>query len=238
MTKLLFLKNSYEKEFDAVVIESKENFVILNQTLFYGESGGQPGDTGKLIFDNQEIKITNVKKEKGKIKHYVEKTIKLGTKVHGIINFENRYKIMRMHTAQHILSGIILNNFGAETAGNQIHPDYSRVDFKPLKWDKEKEKFVTEKFNEAVKKEIPIIFETISRQEMLDKVDSARRKLFERLPSFIKKIRLVSVSDIDICPCAGTHVNNTKEIGAIKIISNENKGAETVRIKYELINPF
>ena len=233
----LFLKDTYAKEFDAEVIESSENFVVLNQTLFYGESGGQPGDVGKLIFNDIEINVTNARKEKGKIKHYVEKEIPLGAKVHGIIDWKNRYKIMRMHTAQHILSGIVLDNYGAETAGNQIHAENSRVDFKPLKWDKEKEEFVTEKFNEIIEKNIPVIFETISRQEMLDRVGSARRKLFERLPSFIKEIRLVSISNIDICPCAGTHVNNTKEIGKIKILGNENKGAETVRIRYELINP-
>ena len=235
MTETLFLENSYEKEFDGIVTGSGENFVILDKTLFYGESGGQPGDIGKLITENEKIEVIKTKKEKGQIKHYLKKTIPIGTKVHGVINWENRLKIMKMHTAQHILSAIVLDNYGAETAGNQIHADYSRVDFKPLKWDNEKEEFVTKKFNEIIEKGIPVIFETISRQEMLDRVDSARRKLFERLPSFIKEIRLVNIKNIDLCPCAGTHVNNTKEIGKIKIIGHENKGTDTIRIKYELI---
>ncbi len=162
----------------------------------------------------------------------------VGTKVHGVIDWERRYKLMRMHTSQHILSAIILDEYGAETVGNQIHEDYSRVDFKPFKPTEEDLKNIKQRFNEIVDKKINVNFSTVSREEMLEKVDEKRRKLFERLPSFIKEVRLVTIEGVDVCPCAGTHVNNTSEIGYINIISHEGKGKDTTRIKYELANPI
>ena len=239
MTELLFLKDSYLKEFDATVTESNPDYALLDKTCFYGRAGGQPGDTGKLVLENgEEVKVIDTIKEKGEIRHYLEKQLPVGTKVHGVIDWEKRYKLMRMHTSQHIVSAIILDEYGAETVGNQIHEDHSRVDFKPFKPTQEDLEKIEEKFNEVVDKKIGLEFKIVSREEMLDKVDEKRRKLFERLPSFIKKIRLVIIKGVDVCPCAGTHVNNTSEVGHIKIISHEGKGKDTTRIKYELVNPI
>lgn len=234
----LYLKNCYLKEFDSIVKESFPDYVVLEDSAFYPESGGQPGDKGFLTLESGEkIRVSNVKKEKGISKHYIEKEIPGGTKVHGVIDWEERHAHMRMHTAQHILSAIILDEYGAETAGNQIHADFSRIDFRPLEWSEEKEKNATEKFNEIIKSSIPVEFENITREEMMSKVDEKRRKLFERLPSFIKQVRMINIEKVDLCPCAGTHVKNTSEIGRIKIIGHENKGSGTVRIKFELLGP-
>ena len=106
-----------------------------------------------------------------------------------------------------------------------------------MKWSEELEKSIEEKFNEITKKGVDVVFETCSREEMMEKVDERRRKLFERLPSFIKTIRLINIKNVDLCPCAGTHVKNTSEIGKIKIVGHESKGADTVRIRFELLSP-
>ena len=238
MTELLFLKDSYLKEFDAIVTQNSKGYLLLDRTAFYGRSGGQEGDTGFLIKENgEQVEVLDTRKEKGEIRHYVKEEIKQGEKVHGKINWNRRYNLMKMHSAQHLISAIILDRYSAETVGNQIHENYSRVDFKPFKPTEEQLKEITNKFNKAVDEGKKITFETVSREQMLEQVGEARRKLFEKLPSFIKEVRLVIIEGIDICPCAGTHVNNTSEIGKIKIIETIGKGKETTRIKYELISP-
>jgi len=238
LTELLFLEDCYAREFNAEVVQNNKGYLLLNKTLFYGRSGGQPGDTGILkTSEGKEVKVLDTRKEQGELRHYVEEETTVGTKVHGIIDWERRYKLMKMHTAQHLLSAIILDKYGAETVGNQIHEDYSRVDFKPFKPTQEVLEEIVKEFNKAVEENKRVWFETVSREEMLEKVDEKRRKLFEKLPSFIKQVRLVHIEGIDICPCAGTHVKSTSELGFIKITDVQGKGKETTRIKYALINP-
>jgi len=238
MTELLFLKNSYLKEFDAIVTQNNKGYLLLDKTAFYGRSGGQPGDTGVLkTEEGKEVIVLDTRKEKGELRHYVEKEIPVGTKVHGIINWKKRYKLMRMHTSQHLLSAIILNKYGAETVGNQIHEDYSRVDFKPFKPTREMLEEIKKEFDKKVEEKKKVWFEEVSREEMLEKVDEKRRKLFEKLPSFIENVRIVFIDGVDVCPCAGTHVNNTSELGFIELIEVKNKGKDTTRIKYKLVSP-
>ncbi|MEM0372278.1 MAG: alanyl-tRNA editing protein [archaeon] len=231
----LYLQDCYLKEFDSEVTKSENGYVLLKDSAFYPESGGQTGDTGVLILENGErVRVTSVKKEKGESRHYVERALPAGTRVHGVIDWEKRYAHMRMHTAQHILSAIVLEEYGAETAGNQIHDEESRIDFRPFEWNEEKQKNIEEKFNAVIKSSAPVNFETVTREEMMQRVDEKRRRLFERLPESIKSIRLVVIEEVDVCPCAGTHVKNTSEVGCIRITGHESKGSGTVRLRFSL----
>src|SRR3989344_7349058 len=131
MTNLLYLKNHYLREFEAIVTEVLEgNKIILDQTNFYYTSGGQPCDFGKIIKDNKEFLVLNVRKEQGKIIHEVHQPgLQEGDHIKGVIDWERRYKLMKSHTAVHIISEVIYKETGALTTGNQIDIEKTRIDF-------------------------------------------------------------------------------------------------------------
>ena len=237
MTKLLYMKNiegNYVKEFNAIVTKNKKDYVCLNQTAFYPLGGGQPADTGHLIWEGKQVKVKEVIKKGDTIKHIIDgEKPPEETKVHAYIDWDVRYKHMKMHTAQHILSGIIFDDYKARTVGNQIHADYSRVDFCPVKFSEKDLEEITVKFNQIVSKNLPIKIYEEERESLEKRVDTQRANL-DLLPKFISKLRIVEIQDFDICPCAGTHVKNTSEIPPIKEIKRETKGKDTDRIIYSL----
>lgn len=239
MTKLVYMENiegNYIKEFDATVTKNKKEYICLDQSAFYPLGGGQPSDTGYIEWDDKKLEIIEVIKKGDTIKHIIKgDKPPVGTKVHGVINWDKRYNHMKMHTAQHILSGIIFDDYNARTVGNQIHADYSRVDFHPAKFSEEDLKKITEKFNETISKNLPIKIYEEERTSLEKRVNQQRSNL-DLLPKFISKLRIVEIDNFDICPCAGTHVKNTSEIPPIEEIKRDTKGKDTDRIIYSLKN--
>ncbi|MBI2148452.1 alanyl-tRNA editing protein, partial [Candidatus Woesearchaeota archaeon] len=167
MQEGLYLKDCYLKEFDAVVESVKDNkYIILDQTAFYPVSGGQPNDTGKIIHNNQEYNVVFVGKFDTKISHEVDKEgLKEGDKVHCIINWERRYKLMRMHTAAHILDSVIHKESGAMFTGNQLGEDQSRLDFNLEKFDRERMKSYIEMANEEIRKNKDVKISFMPKEE-------------------------------------------------------------------------
>src|SRR6056297_3370107 len=119
MTELLYYPgNEYQKQFDSEVSKAREvdGYICLKETLFYKEGGGQPADYGKISWNGKEARVTDVKKKHGEVRHFIEGDFpEPGQEVHGEIDWERRYKHMRMHTAQHILSWVVLNMYDATT---------------------------------------------------------------------------------------------------------------------------
>jgi misacylated tRNA(Ala) deacylase len=138
-----------------------------------------------------------------------------------------------MHTAQHIISGIIFDDYHARTVGNQIHEDYSRVDFHPVKFLEKDLEHIENKFNEIVKQNLQVTIYEEERESLEKRVDQQRANL-DLLPKYITKLRIVEIKGFDICPCAGTHVRNTSELPKIDKIKKESKGKEKERIIYSL----
>ena len=237
MTKILYMDSTggnYIKEFDAIVIKNKKDYVCLDQTAFYPLGGGQPSDIGYLEWNDKKAEIKEVIKKGDTVKHIIEgEKPPVGTKVHAVLNWDRRYGHMKMHTAQHIISGIIFDNYGARTVGNQIHAEYSRVDFHPANFKKEDLEKIETKFNEIVKQNLPIKIYEEERESLEKRVDQQRAHL-DLLPKFVTKLRIVEVEGFDICPCAGTHVRNTSEIPKIDKIKKETKGKDKTRIIYSL----
>jgi misacylated tRNA(Ala) deacylase len=235
-TELLFMKDCYLREFEASVLQRGEkegkHFVVLDRTAFYPLGGGQNSDTGSL----NGVRVTNVLKDSGVVKHFLEKPIE-AAHVKGAIDWEPRFTFMRMHTAQHVLSAIVLDEWGASTAGNQIELGYSRIDFCPITPPTEFIDVVTTRFNAIVDRALPVKIYFTTRDDVLKSIDERRRHLFARLPETVKDIRIVEVEGVDKVPCGGTHVANTKEIGHIKITKLENKGKDTWRVRFELEKP-
>jgi misacylated tRNA(Ala) deacylase len=238
MTKILYMnniENNYIKEFEAIVIENKDDYICLDKTTFYPLGGGQPSDTGIIKWDENHSIVKEVIKKGDKIKHIIEgEKPPIGKNIKAMIDWDKRYAHMKMHTAQHIISGIVFDTYNARTVGNQIYADYSRVDFSPANFSDKDLENIKNKFNEIIKQNIPIIIYEEERTTLEKRINQQRANL-DLLPKFITKLRIVEIKDFDICPCAGTHVKNTSEIPQIDKIKKESKGKNITRIIYTFL---
>lgn len=228
------MNDSYLKEFEATVESVKDDkYVILNRTSFYPAGGGQPNDTGIMISDGDEYPVVYVGKFEGKISHEVSKPgLKAGDKVTGKIDWNRRYRLMRMHTAAHIIDAILYNESGALCTGNQLGLDKSRIDFALDVLDKDKIQQYINMANEWVKKAIDLKIYSLPREEAL-KIPGIV-KLASVMPPEVKELRIVEIPGIDIQADGGTQVKNTSEIGKISLVSVENKGKNNRRMYFTL----
>jgi len=234
MTEILYMKDiegNYIKEFDAKVLKKKDNYVVLDKSAFYPLGGGQPSDTGIIKWSGGESRVAEVQK-KGIIKHIISGELPEGD-VHAIIDWDKRYAHMKMHTAQHIISGVVYDLYKARTVGNQIHADHSRVDFYPISLSDENLKKIEEKSNEVIQRNSPVKIYEEERDSLEKRTDPLRSNL-DLIPSSIKNLRIVEIEGFDVCPCAGTHVRSTGELGTLEILRKENKGKDKERIIYTL----
>ncbi len=222
----------YAREFDAHVVQRGPDFVVLDQTLFYAEGGGQPYDTGTLHWPDGESKVLRVTKEKGVVKHFVDRMPDVDS-VHGVLDWERRYKHMRMHTSQHLMSGLVFRIYAARTVGNQIHTDYSRTDFQPANFSPEDLKRIEDECNKviATSQEVRIFEE--DRVLVHNKIED--RALLDLIPESVRRLRIIQIGSADYCPCGGTHLKNVSEIGRVHVLEKRSKGKETDRIVYELL---
>jgi misacylated tRNA(Ala) deacylase len=225
------IEGNYVKEFDAKIVKKKDNYVVLDKSAFYPLGGGQPSDTGILKWEGGESRVAEVQK-KGIIKHIVKGEIPKDV-VHGILDWDKRYAHMKMHTAQHVISGVVYDLYNARTVGNQIHADYSRVDFSPISLSDEDLKKIEDASNEVIKRSSPVKIYEEERDSLEKRTDPLRSNL-DLIPASIRNLRIVEIEGFDVCPCAGTHVKSTQELGRLEITKKENKGKDKERIVYTL----
>ena len=236
MTELLYFPSAdacYLREFEGRIVERGSDHVVLDRTLFYAEGGGQPWDTGVVRWDGGEAKVYKVTKEKGVIKHYVDRMPDRDD-VHGVIDWYRRYAHMRYHTSQHLMSGVVWKIYGARTVGNQLYADRARVDFQPVNFAPEDLKRIEDECNAAVAAAIPVHIYEEDRVRIENEIGD--RSLVDLIPRHITRLRVVKVGDRDYCPCGGTHLRNTREIGRVRITERRSKGKETDRIVYEILS--
>ncbi|MEM9468844.1 MAG: alanyl-tRNA editing protein [Pseudomonadota bacterium] len=234
MSQKLYLESPYEKEFEAEVIAVSENGIRLSQSLFYPTSGGQPGDMGKLIAANDEIMIaTTVKGEAPDDVWHIpaegSATPQVGSILKGHIDWDTRYKHMRMHTAMHLLCSIV----EGYATGGQISAEKSRLDFNIPAGAYDKEG-VTEQLNALIKQDHPISTSWITDEELESNPDLVRT-MSVKPPMGTGKVRVVQIGTedniVDYQPCGGTHVQSTREIGDILVRKIENKGKQNKRFQ-------
>jgi len=209
----LYYENAYIEKFESIVKECiKENEkikVVLENTAFYPEGGGQPSDTGVI----DDVKVFRVEEKNSKIFHIVEKEIPVGKKVKCNINFKERFINMQNHTAEHIVSGLICKNFDATNVGFHIGADFTTMDFnKNLSADDMKRIEILA--NEAIYENIEVKTKIYENREV--KNLSYRSKI-----DLKEDVRLVEIKGYDICACCGVHVSRTGEIGIIKLVKLE-----------------
>ena len=214
-TKRIFDEDAYITEFEATVLsctECEKGFeIILDQTAFFPEGGGQYPDKGTL----NRTEITDVQEDKeGVIRHFSEKGIPAGEKVYGKIDWEQRFDFMQQHSGEHIFSGLAHKKFGATNVGFHLGYDETTIDLDvPLS---EKDVLELELLaNKAVYKNLPIEISYPSEEELEVLPYRSKKKLSG-------KIRIVTFPGYDICACCGTHVKQTGEIGIIKLTAFQN----------------
>ncbi len=224
----LFEENAYLKEFKAKIINIniEEKTIELDNTAFYARSGGQPGDIGEIITKNQNIEVKDTIKKDNKIINIINKTENLdkGIEIIGKINWEKRYKYMKMHSALHLMCSVI----PLGVTGGQIGYEKSRLDFNDPDKEINKEE-IEEKINSLVKNDYQITSEIID-SKILDEQPELIRTMSVKPPQIDGKIRLIKIGNVDLQPCGGTHVKSTAEIGSIKIGKIENKGRMNRRV--------
>ena len=231
------LDGTYIKEFEAEVTDVFPGIVELDQTAFYHLGGGQPPDTGKLTWDKGIGKVFDVRK-KNRIRHMIEGDLPLiGDSVKGKIDWSRRYSHMRMHTSQHLVSAIVSERYGSDTVGNQIGANKSRIDFKPLKLGNTEMNMLQDEVNQVISKDLKIDISEAERSDLENNPDirsSMSSGLWKMLPTSVTRLRVVKIGDIDVCPCAGTHVRSLSEIGDVQFLKRDNKGSEKIRLSYKL----
>lgn len=233
MTEPLYMTDCYTKEFDATVVSVNEKNVELNKTVFYPAGGGQPTDTGKIIADNQEFVVKNVFKKEGKVWHELDKEgLNAGSSVHGILDWDRRYKLMRMHTSAHLISEVFHRESGVLITGNQLDVDQSRIDYSLEDFDREKINQYIEKANGIIQKDLPVKIYFLPREEAL-KIPNIS-KLASFIPPNVPELRIVEIVGFDMQADGGCHVKSLKEVGSIEVVKMENKGKNNRRLYYTL----
>ena len=233
--KLIYLEDSYQRDFDATVQSVSGCRINLDKTAFYPQSGGQPSDQGFLHKGEAVFNIHHVEPLNGQIAHTLneEGALLPGDQVHGEINWERRYRFMRSHTACHILSAVILHETNAKITGNQIDLERSRVDFSLESFDRSLMSEYVHIANQMIKEDKPVKIRLLPKAEAMN-IPNLMRLAME-VPDR-DEIRIVEIEGIDIQACGGTHVRRTGEIGGIKMIKSENKGKSNRRIYFSLVD--
>ncbi|MEF8886981.1 MAG: alanyl-tRNA editing protein [Haloarculaceae archaeon] len=240
MTELLYLPDADGvTEFEATVTEATEDYIVLDGTYFYPEGGGQPADRGTLSWDGGEATVRDVRKNHGDVRHYLDtldgRLPTEGETVAGEVDAERREKLRRMHTAQHVVSRVVLAEFDATTAGNQIHEDRSRIDFEPADFDDADLETIETETNAVLDRDLAVSKAERPREEVEAETPEGRTQL-DLIPDHVDPLRVVEIADFDICPCGGTHVDRLGEVGQISILDRTSKGADVDRIEFELVD--
>ncbi len=234
-TKPIYYQSPRARTFDGVVLHSKDGEVILDQTLFYPEGGGQPSDHGVLITDEASHPVKHVRKEDGLIIHEIEGKIAEGETVEGKIDWERRMDLTRHHSATHIIMSAAREVLGAHVwqSGAQKGVDSARLDLSHYKRISREEIREIEKIaNRIVLEDIPVKKEELSRDEAEERFGFRLYQGGVPESDVIRVVHISDVEDYDAQACGGTHVESTAEVGAIKVLNTQRIQDGVERLTY------
>jgi misacylated tRNA(Ala) deacylase len=234
-TKLLYLYDSYLKEFEAKVENVSGNMIILDQSAFHPLTGGVGCDTGWLIKNESRFHVVRVEIDRATktVSHVLEAELiglSQGDLVKGVIDWDRRYCLMRLHTAAHLIAAVMYRDYSALITGGQVDADQAKLDFNLPRTDREVFEDAVKKANDEVTRRVELKVYFLSREEAL-KVPGVV-KLAERMPPEERELRIVEIPSIDLQADGGPHVKNTGEIGEIQLLRIENKGKNQRRIYF------
>ncbi len=231
MTELLFRDDAYLRTCTAKVVSAADGAIVLDRSVFYAQGGGQPGDTGTIRWDGGQAPVEDARYgPDGEIRHIVAADVVLpspGTAVVAVLDWDRRYRHMRMHTALHLLGAVL--RYGV-TGGN-IAADKSRLDF-DMEDTVDKDE-VTAKLRALVSADHPIAGRWITDEELAVQIDLVRT-MSVKPPTGAGRVRLLDIAGVDLQPCGGTHLHSTGEVGAVQVSKVEKKGRHNRRVYIEL----
>ncbi|MEE9597738.1 MAG: alanyl-tRNA editing protein [Acidiferrobacterales bacterium] len=234
MTEEVFRTDSYATQCEAVVTAVDENGIQLDRTVFYPMGGGQPGDTGVLRnAAGAEVRITDTRKgdAPGQILHIPESetpALKSGDKVTAVIDWDRRYRLMRMHTCLHLLCTVVAGG----VTGGSVRDGSGRLDFDLPEPTLDKE-HITSELNRLISENRSVQFRWITDEEMASKPELVRT-MSVKPPSGQGRVRLVEIEGLDLQPCGGTHLASIGEIGKVRVGKIEKKGKHNRRVNVVL----
>ncbi len=232
MTELLFQTDSYCKEFDAIVTRTipEEKAVVLDRTAFYPGGGGQPNDVGML----GAARVSKVRKAGEEVLHILDGELPaVGAQLRGVLDWGRRYRLMRTHTAMHVLCGTVFRDYGALVTGGDMEPLKGRMDFEFERLQRDLVSVIEAAVNAEAAKAREVRVQILPREEAFKIPDLIRTKI-NLLPEGIQKVRTVEIVGLDLQADGGTHVANTSEVGRIRVVDYKSKGASNKRIYIEL----
>src|SRR5574341_1466785 len=233
MTDLLCQTDSYIQEFTATVVavDEAKRAVACDRTAFYPGGGGQPPDRGWLLADGETLTVTKVARQDGQVWHTLDGALPaVGTVVHGRLDWDRRYKLMRTHTALHVLCGVVWRGYGALVTGGNMEPLQGRMDFEFEALRRELVQEIEAKVHSEVQQGRDVRVRILPRAEAFQIPDLIRTKI-NLLPEDIAEVRTVEIVGLDLQADGGTHVANTREVGHIKIVGHESKGKINKRLR-------
>lgn len=234
MTEELYHRDSYLRRFEANVAAVDSRSIALDRTAFYPGGGGQPEDRGRVHYGGTWTELLDSKRKGDMIWHKLDgEPPRVEEQVEGELDWERRYKLMRTHTAMHILCGVIWRDYGASVTGGDMKPLKGRMDFEFEHMGKELVQEIEEKINREVQAARHVRTDILPRAEAFQIPDLIRTKI-NLLPEHIEEVRVVEIEGLDLQADGGTHVENTREVGPIKIVDYKSKGAINKRIVISL----
>lgn len=238
MTELLYLEDGYLQQFDASIlnVDQVSGSIALDRSAFYPGGGGQPCDMGQLVIEGQSFIVERVKKLGEDIPHFIQGGVgqlTKGTAVKGTIDWDRRFALMRTHSAMHVLCGVVFRDYGASVTGGEMDLLKGRMDFEFESLKAELVQVIETAVNQEIMKGHPIIVKTLPREEAFSIPNLIRTKI-NLLPESIRMVRTVEIEGLDLQADGGTHVNNTSEIGKVRVVDYKSKGAINKRIYVEI----
>jgi misacylated tRNA(Ala) deacylase len=238
MTELLYQTDAYLKEFDAKItaVDSETRAIVLDRSAFYPGGGGQPCDFGTLEINSRTYPVEKVKKQGDDVLHFLGGSDPLpdvNSASHGTLDWVRRHKLMRTHTALHILCGTVFRDYGALVTGGDMEPLKGRMDFEFATMRGELVREIEAAVNLEVQQRRDIRVKILPRDEAFQIPDLIRTKI-NLLPEGIMQVRTVEIVGLDLQADGGTHVANTSEVGRIKVVDYKSKGAINKRLYIEV----
>src|SRR5918997_3182471 len=236
-TELLFLRDAYLRLARAEVVGVDGSRVMLDRTVLYPTGGGQPHDTGALRWAGGGARVTGVRKQGDEVVHEIEGDLPaVGTSVEVEVDWDRRHRLMRTHTALHVLCGVIWNEWGVPVTGGNMEPLAARMDFE---FDPLPEGFgphVEGLVNAELAADRPIQVSWVPRADALADADLIRTKV-NLIPPSVDPIRVIDIVGLDKQADGGTHVRSTSEVGRVRVLKTESKGKGNKRIRLEVVDP-
>jgi misacylated tRNA(Ala) deacylase len=239
MTELLYLIDAYRRAVEATVVGQVDDAVVLDRTVFYPGGGGQPADVGSLVAGGAAWTVTRAARgEGGAILHALDPAgapPPIGTTVTAEIDWAPRYRLMRTHTAMHILCGAIFREYGALVTGGQMYLDRARMDFELEDLSAERVAHIEATANAHIAADRPVVVRLLPRAEAFAIPDLIRTKI-NLLPEGISQVRVVEIVGLDLQADGGTHVARTGEVGGLRVVGTRSKGRINKRLEIELVD--